>query len=325
MKILIVGGAGFTGFHLSRYLADENHEVTICDNLFKGRLDDDFRQLIKRKNVRFIEIELTQRKDIDKLENDFDIVYHLAAISGVKYFYEMPHEVLRVNILSLLNVLHWLIGTKCKRFVWTSSSEVYAGAENLVKIPVPTPEEIPLVIADVYNPRFSYAGSKIIGELLCLSYAKAYDLNVSIVRPSNIYGPRMGYDQVIPQFIKRILKREDSFQIYGENQIRAFCFVEDFVRGIKTIGESSEIGGEIINLGNGKEEISIRELADKMFNLFHYHPKIEVLPPPVGSVARRAPDTSKAKRLVGYEPQVNLDTGLQITYDWYLKHMSRGS
>lgn len=323
MKVLVIGGAGFTGFHLSRHLADENQQVIICDNLSKGSMDGDFNQLVMRDNVEFIQIDLTQRGELDKLNGDIDIIYHLAAISGVRYFYEMPHEVLRVNILLLMNTLDWLAGTNCKRVVWASSAEVYAGIENLIDIPIPTPEKVPLVIADVYNPRFSYAGSKIIGELFCLHYAKAYDLNVTIVRPSNIYGPRMGYDQVIPQFIRRILLGEDPFKIYGGNQIRAFCFVDDFIRGMKLIGQASDIGGEIINLGNGKEEIGIKALADKMFNLFHYHPRVEVLPAPEGSVKRRAPDTSKAKALVGYEPQIDLDEGLKVTYDWYVKNLSR--
>ncbi len=322
MKVLVIGGAGFTGFHLAWCLAKENHQVTICDNLFKERTDDDFSHLLKLENVHFIETELTRRESVDRLELDFDIVYHLAAISGVKYFYEIPHEVLRVNILSLINVLDWLAGTKCKRFVWASSVEVYAGAEKLLKLPVPTPEDVPLVISDVYNPRFSYAGSKIVGEMLCLHYARAYDLNLSIVRPGNIYGPRMGYGQVISQFIDRILKREDPFKIYGVDQIRSFCFVKDFVRGLKLIGESTDIGGEIINLGNGDEEIAVMDLAEKMFTLFDYHPVLEIKPAPEGSVDRRAPDTSKAKALVGYEPQVRLDTGLRITYDWYLKNRS---
>jgi UDP-glucose 4-epimerase/UDP-glucuronate decarboxylase len=293
MKVLIIGGAGFTGFHLARHLADQGRQVTISDNLFKESADEDFNQLLKR-----------------------------AAISGVKYFYEIPHEVLRINILSLINVLDWLAGTECRRFVWASSSEVYAGTENLIQIPIPTPEEVPLAIADVHNPRFSYAGSKIAGELLCLHYAKAYNLNLNIVRPSNIYGPRMGYDQVVSQFIRRILRKEDPFKIYGGDQMRAFCFVADFVEGLRLIGDSADIGGEIINLGNGDEEIGIRDLANKMFDLFDYHPKLEMMPPPEGSVDRRVPDTSKAKALVGYEPRMNLDAGLRITYDWYLKNLS---
>jgi UDP-glucose 4-epimerase/UDP-glucuronate decarboxylase len=320
MKILVTGGAGFIGFHLSNYLADGGAQVVICDNLFRGRADEDFNKLLKRHNVKFINIDLTEKQKLDALEKEFDIVYHLAAINGTRYFYEIPHEVLRVNILSLINILDWLRDTKCKRMVWTSSSETYAGTFSLVDTPIPTPEEVPLTIADVSNPRFSYAGSKIAGELLCLSYAKAYDLDVGIVRPHNIYGPRMGYEHVIPQFIKRIIKRENPFKIYGGHQSRTFCFIEDCVKGLKLVGESAEIGTGIVNIGNNKEEISIKNLAHKMFDIFDFHPKLEVLPPPEGSVDRRCPDISKAKMLVGYEPQIHLDQGLQITYDWYLKH-----
>lgn len=321
MKALVTGGAGFIGLHLSKHLADEGYKVSICDNLFRGGADDDFNNLIKRDNVKFIEIDLTERGELDKLGRDFDIVYHLAAINGTRYFYEIPHEVLRVNILSLVNILDWLVGTGCKRLVWTSSSEVYAGTTSLVNMPIPTSEEVPLTIADVTNPRFSYAGSKIVGELLCLNYTKNYDLNVSIIRPHNIYGPRMGYEHVIPQFIMRVIKKEESFKIYGEQQSRAFCFVEDFVKGMKLIGDlPQKTSGEIINIGNDKEEIKIKDLAYKMFNLFDFHPKLETFPPPKGSVDRRCPDISKARTLIGYEPQIDLDAGLKKTYDWYLKH-----
>lgn len=321
MKVLILGGAGFIGFHLSGHLADEGYQVTIGDNLSRGRADDDFKQLVNRSNVKFIEVDLTQRRELDKLEKDFDIVYHLAAINGTRYFYEIPHEVLRVNILSLINVLDWLVNAECKKMLWTSSSETYAGTSTLTRIPFPTPEEVPLVIANVFNPRFSYAGSKIIGELLCLNYAKAYGLNLNIVRPGNVYGPRMGYEHVIPEFIMRLIKRENPFKIYGGHQTRSFCFVEDFIRGVKLVGESPKANGEIINLGNDKEEIHIEDLARRMFNLFNFHPKIESLPPPKGSVDRRCCDINKARTLLGYEPQISLEIGLPITYDWYLEHV----
>lgn len=323
MKVLVTGGAGFIGFHLSKYLADKGEQVVICDNLLRAHVDEDFNNLLKQRHVKFINIDLTEKQKLDKLEKDFDIVYHLAAINGTRYFYEIPHEVLRVNILSLINMLDWLTGTNCKSIVWTSSSETYASTYSLVDTPIPTPEEVPLTIADVSNPRFSYAGSKIAGELLCLSYAKAYDLDVRIVRPHNIYGPRMGYEHVIPQFIMRIIKREDPFKIYGDHQSRAFCFVEDFIKGLKLVGESKEIGTNIVNVGNDKEEISIKNLASKMFDLFDFHPKLEILPPPEGSVDRRCPDINKARTLTGYEPQISLDKGLQITFDWYLKHTRR--
>jgi len=319
MKVLIAGGAGFIGLHLAKYLAEKRDDVTICDNLFRGEMDSELTDLIKSENVEFVNADLTDGKEFEKIEPDFDLVYHLAAINGTNFFYDIPHVVLRVNVLTLLNTLDWLTRKNCQKLIWTSSSEVYAGAIALNKVPVPTPEDIPLVIEDVFNPRFSYAASKIVGESLCLNYAKSCGLNVSIVRPHNIYGPRMGYEHVIPQFITRIIRREDPFRIYGGSQSRAFCFIEDLVRGLASIGESPKTNNEIVNIGNDKEEITIINLTGKMFDLFHFHPELEILPPPKGSVNRRCPDITKARELLGYEPQIDLNTGLQRTYDWYLK------
>ncbi len=319
MKILITGGAGFIGFHFAQCLS-ANDRIVICDNLFRGQLDENMQSLLMQDNIEFINLDLTKKEDLDKLREDFDCVYHLAAINGTRYFYEIPHEVLRANILSLINLLDWSITSNCQRLIWTSSSEVYAGTAIASKIPIPTPEEVPLIIADPFNPRFSYAGSKIVGELLCLSYAKAYGIEISIVRPHNIYGPRMGYEHVIPQFIMRIIRKETPFRIYGVNQTRAFCFVEDFVKGLKLLGENRRVHERIFNIGNDKEEITIMELANKLFDLSGFHPKLEVLSPPKGSVDRRCPDITKARQELGYEPQVALDVGLRKTYEWYLRH-----
>jgi nucleoside-diphosphate-sugar epimerase len=321
MKVLITGGAGFIGFHVAKYLAEREYDITLCDNLFRGSVDYDLKMLIERENVKFVEIDLIKAENFKVLEKDYDYIYHLAAINGTKYFYEIPHEVLRVNILTLINLLDWLVNTDCKKMVWTSSSETYAGTMKISNLPIPTSEEVALTIEDVFNPRFSYAGSKILGELLCINYSRAFGFNVSIVRPHNIYGPRMGYEHVIPEFIKRIIRKEDPFKIYGGNQSRAFCYIDDFVRGIKLVEESSKTNGEIINIGNDKEEIIITDLAQKMFDLFNFHPELETLPAPKGSIDRRCPNISKAKRLTGYEPHINLESGLQKTYEWYLREV----
>jgi len=320
MKILVTGGAGFIGYHLAKSLADDDHEVVICDNLSRGQMDAELTELVNQDNVRFCGVELTAPHMISELDSDFDIVYHLAAINGTKNFYEIPHRVLKTNILSLINILEWLTVVKCKRLVWTSSSETYASTPNIL---IPTPEDVPLTVADVHNPRFSYAGSKIAGELLCLSYAKAYDMDISIVRPHNVYGPRMGNDHVISEFLQRIIKKEDPFKIYGDFQSRAFCFISDFVDGLRLIGGSPSIGGagvtDIVNLGDDREETTIAVLADRIFSLADFYPKVKILPAPEGSVSRRCPDLHKIRTLTDYEPRVSLDEGLQLTYDWLIK------
>lgn len=319
MKVLVTGGAGFIGYHLAKSLAEDGHEVVVCDNLSRGERDTDFEQMVVRSNVTFLVTDLTKRNYVDQFDHDFDIVYHLAAVNGTRNFYEKPHEVLQTNILSLVNILDWLVAGVCKRLVWTSSSEVYAGTNHL---PIPTPEEVPLTISDVYNSRFSYAGSKIVGEQLCLSYAKAYDLDISIVRPHNVYGPRMGNSHVIPEFFARILNREDPFKIYGGEQTRAFCFIDDFVRGLRFIGESSGI--DIVNLGDDREEIRIIDLANRMFDLSGFHPIAEqLLSPPSGSIDRRCPDISKVTELTGYRPRIRLNDGLSRTYKWILENSQK--
>lgn len=315
-KILITGGAGFIGYHLAKHLAEKQDDVTVCDNLFRGKMDKDFLSLIKSENVKFVEANLTNQTDISNLKGDYDIVYHLAAINGTKYFYEIPHEVLRVNILCLINILDWFVKTDNKKLVFTSSSETYAGTTG---VPIPTPEDIPLSIDNVLNPRFSYAASKIVGELFCINYAREYGFNVSIVRPHNIYGPRMGYEHVIPEFIQRTLNRENPFKIYGGKQTRAFCFIDDFVKGIELVGKSPKANGEIFNLGNDKEEITMQDLSEQIFEKLDFQPQLEIDPAPKGSVMRRCPDVTKARKLLGYVPEANLEHGLEETIKWYSK------
>lgn len=323
MKILITGGAGFIGFHLAKRLTDDGNIVVVCDNLFRGQVDDDFASLLRRPNISFVNVDLSVKENMNELDSDFDLVYHLAAINGTRYFYEVPHKVLRNNILLLVNMLDWLNGSQ--KMVWTSSSEVYAGTVAMGKASVPTTEGVAVAIDDISNPRFSYAASKIAGESLCLSYARVYGLHIAIVRPHNIYGPRMGYDHVIPQFISRILERQNPFKLYGGDQTRAFCFIDDFVIGLRLIGESPLTDGQIINLGNDQEEVSISDLASRLFDLSGFHPRLENFPAPEGSVHRRCPDITKAREVVGFCPQTNLEAGLRKTYDWYLEqHLPKG-
>jgi nucleoside-diphosphate-sugar epimerase len=317
MKVLVTGGAGFIGYHLARRLADQENTVVVSDNLSRGAEDSAFAELLRRDNVSFIRGDLTDAEEMRDLGERYDLVYHLAAVNGTRNFYEVPHLVLRNNLLSLVNVLEWLRNGGGARLIWTSSSEVCAGTVSLGQAPIPTPEDVALTIQDISNPRFSYAASKIAGESLCLHYAKAYGLSVTVVRPHNIYGPRMGHDHVIPQFISRVLRREDPFRVFGGEQSRAFCFVDDMVRGLELAAGSEAAAGEIVNIGNDREEVRIIDLAERMFDLFDFHPQVDEVPAPAGSVHRRCPDITKARRLFDYSPEVSLEVGLPRTCDSY--------
>ena len=318
-RVLITGGAGFIGFHLARFLANRDYKVVIYDNLFRGKMDKELKELCAQANVTFINCDLTDREELKRIKEEFDYVYHFAAINGTRYFYEIPHEVLRVNVLSLINMLEWSKGGVVGKFLFASSSEVYAGMGRVSQLPIPTPENVPLIIDDPYNSRLSYAGSKIIGELFLISYSKAYDFPATIVRYHNIYGPRMGYEHVIPEFCIRILKKENPFKIYGGKETRAFCYIDDAVMATKLVMETEKTNREIIHIGNPQEEITILDLTKKMFDLFDYHPSLEILPASQGSINRRCPKIDKLVSLTGFSPTINLEEGLIKTFVWYKK------
>lgn len=316
-KILITGGSGFIGFHLAKHLAKQNNEIIIADNLSRGQFDSEFENFVNQKNIKFSKIDLTRSDELNQLDGDIDFAYHLAAVNGTKFFYEMPEKLLKINILSTINFLDWIAKTKCKNIMFSSSSETYAGTISRYKEKIPTSEDIPLCIEDIFNPRFSYGGSKIAGELLFVNYARKFNLRAKIVRFHNIYGPRMGYEHVIPEFCLRIIRREDPFKIIGGTPTRAFCYVDDAVRASQLVMENSDNSIEVYHVGNDLEEISILELSRKLFDITDYHPKEDIMDPPKGSISRRCPSIEKLRSKFGFEPMVNLDDGLRQTFDWY--------
>ncbi|AZO94018.1 NAD-dependent epimerase/dehydratase family protein [Halocella sp. SP3-1] len=319
-KVLITGGAGFIGFHLAQYLSEFSLDVTLIDNFFRGENDKELLELNKKENVRFVKADLTNPEELALLNGYFDYIYHLAAINGTRNFYEKPFEVLRVNILTLINILNWINPNNCGKFLFTSSSETYAGTVNSFseyKEFIPTKENIPLTINDVFNERNSYGGSKIAGELLTVNYCRTRQIPFSIIRYHNIYGPRMGFEHVIPEFSKRIYKRENPFKIFGGEDTRAFCYITDAVKATKLVMENNKCDSEIINIGNNREEIRIIDLAKKFLKLTRHNVAIDVEEAPKGSVSRRCPNIDKLEKLTTYKPEIDLDKGLQLTYDWY--------
>ncbi len=324
-KVLITGGAGFVGYHLARYLLDvygEGAQLTLVDNLWRGKKDADFEQLLTDSRVTFINLDLTDRIVYEKLGGDYDHVYHLAAVNGTRHFYERPHEVLRINTLSLVYILEWLSQhSPSAKFCFTSSNEAYAGGLNAFnQLPLPTPENVPLVIEDPYNPRWSYAATKLAGELFVINYSKMNKFPAVIVRPHNFYGPRAGTDHVIPEFASKILKRTDPFPIQGGNETRTFCYITDAVHAMRLLMDSprtNEQPIETVHIGDNRE-ITIRELAEAMFSIAGWRPQqVAYKDSLVGSVKRRRADISKLQRLVNWHPEVSLEEGLARTFAWY--------
>jgi UDP-glucose 4-epimerase len=322
-KVLITGGTGFIGYHLAARLSAGGCDLTLVDNFFRSRKDADLEALCALPNMHLIEADLTNPASWESLDTDFDEVYHLVGVNGTRYFYEIPHEVLRIGVATTMNALEWF-RTKNKKgakILYTSSNEAYAGAlEAFGTLPIPTPEEVPLVVADTYNPRWSYGAQKLIGELFFIHYAKAYDLRMSIVRPHNFYGPRAGYEHAIPQIIERIENKTDPFPIFGADETRSFCYIADAVEAIQTVMESDATDGGTYHIGTS-EETSIRDLVEQLCSVAGWHPnELDERTSPPGSVLRRLPDVSKIKRDTGWEASTPLTTGLGVTYEWYVSH-----
>ena len=319
MRIIVTGGSGFIGWHLANYLARNNQdEITIIDNHERGEADSMFLELISRPNVKFINQDMTQKNFYRDLSGYYDCVYHLAAINGTKNFYERPYDVMRVNILSLMNMLEYCNKDNCGAFLFSSSSEAYAGTvDSEPDSYIPTRENIPLSVSDVMNPRWSYGGSKITGELLTVNYCRTHNVNFKIIRYHNIYGIRMGYDHVLPEFFRRILQRVNPFPIYGGQETRAFCSVDDAVKATEAVMLSAKCNSEIVHIGNSSQEIKIIDLLSLVLDIADYHPEINIVPAPEGCVARRCPDTDKLFRLTGFKAAITLQEALPEMFNWY--------
>jgi UDP-glucose 4-epimerase/UDP-glucuronate decarboxylase len=315
-RVLVLGGAGFVGAHLAARLVDEGHALTLVDDLSRGRADAVLAALCARPGVRFVQADLTAPGALDGLPRQWDQVYMLAAVVGVRNVERDPARVIRTNTLALMAVLDWLPAAGETLF-FSSTSEVYAGSVGLGLAPVPTPEDIPLVIAEPAAPRAAYAISKLTGEAAVMHAGRARGLRWVIGRYHNVYGPRMGADHVIPEMALRAIRREDPFRVYGARQRRAFCHVADAVEATLRLTTTDAALGQVVNIGNDSDETVIEDLAALVVRRAGYAPALERLPAPAGSPDRRCPDVTRLRTLTGLTPKVSRESGVAETLDWY--------
>jgi len=326
MNVLITGGAGFIGLHLARYHVNRNDSVTILDSMFKtdGAIDPELEQFRTNPLVEVIPVDLTGPLQLQR-PSAVDIVYHLAAINGTRLFYEIPYQVARTNLAITMNLLDWLGDISVGRLVYSSTSEVYAGAMEIGALVVPTDETVPVVFPQPTSERFSYGTSKFMGEFLCSQFGKQAGVPTSVIRYHNIYGPRMGTKHVIPEFFLRLFARETPFRIFGGNETRAFCYIGDAVEATHKVADTPECVGEIVHIGNANEEIAIEKLAIMMMDLTGERFPILEQGRRASSVGRRCPNTEKLKRLTGFEAKTGLREGLQTTLAWYWAHFQQST
>lgn len=317
-KALITGGAGAIGYHLAQaLLRDDIEELALVDNLSRGTLDQNMNLLLQDPRVRFINADLTKAESFSKLGRDYDEVYHLAGVLGVRKVVQQSWEAVYVNTMATLLLLDWLASGGGKKILFTSTSEVYSWTAQFHPLPIPTPEEVPLSLTDLNNPRSAYAGSKILCELAVTRCALAYQLPFVILRYHNVYGPRMGFEHVIPELYMRICKGENPLTVYSADHRRAFCYISDAVEATILAMRRATVDGNTFNVGNDLEEITIGDLAQRIMQEAGYQAVLDLRENAQDQITRRCPDITRARQLLGYNPKVGLEEGLRITLAWY--------
>ena len=324
-RVLILGGAGFIGLGIAKYLGENrDYDITIADIFSPGQKDADFDQVVSDYSIKVIEGDFALLESYKQLSNNYDYVYMLASVVGVNRCIEEPHEVIRINTALIQNSLEWITDNNIGKVLFSSSSECYAATTDTFNYPVPTPEKVPLSISEIGHPRFTYAVTKMLGESAFLSYGKEYRFPVTIVRYQNIFGPRMGFKHAIPHLVQRFYEGQNPFKIYGADQTRAFCYITDASEGTVLALENEKSDQEIYHIGS-PEEITIEELTKTVGSLMDYKGAYEAAPTYPGSVSRRCPDISKSIKNLGYAPKVHWKDGLEETVSWYIDFYKSGT
>jgi nucleoside-diphosphate-sugar epimerase len=303
-NFLVTGGTGFIGSNISKLLVDKKCNVKIFDNNSRGSINK-----IKnfKKKVKFVKGDIRNKKSLNNALKNIDAVIHLAYVNGTKNFYKEPVKILDIAIKGILNVIEGCIENNIKELYLASSSEVYQTPNK-----IPTTEKETLKIPDIYNPRYSYGGGKILTELMGIHYGKKFFKKLIIFRPHNVYGPNMGNDHVIPELINRFKKiKGKNFKIQGTgNEIRSFIYIKDFIKAFDCILNKGK-HLNIYNIGTS-EKIKIKDLTYKLAKIFKRKIVLKKTTLTKGSTKIRMPNIDKIKKL-GFKKEFNLNKGLRET------------
>ena len=309
---LVTGGAGFIGSHLVDALINKNAHVKVVDNLIRGKLSNTAHCFNK---IEFVNMDLSKPSNVCNVTKNIDICFHLAsAVGGVQFMASHPAEIFKSACINH-NVIDACRKMNVDRLLYTSSACVYPTSLQKQVTQRPLREE------DAYNvePDTEYGWIKLLGEIQCRAYHKAYGMKITVVRPFNPYGERESFDpndsHVIPALIRKAVNRESPFVVWGDGtQTRSFEYVGDVVEGMILAVENA-VNADPINLGSS--DISIRELAELILKLTRHETSIQWdTSKPTGVKSRKA-DVSKAKKVLGWVAKTPLEKGLQKTIKWY--------
>jgi UDP-glucose 4-epimerase len=319
MKVLITGGAGFIGSHLSDELIAGGNEVVILDDLSTGRFEN-ITHLDGNKSFQFIEGTILNEMLVDKLVERCDVVYHLAAAVGVDLVVKKPLESLVTNIKGSEIVLD-MVHRYHKKILITSTSEIYGKNTN-----GPLKEDDDRILGSPLKVRWGYSTAKAVDEMLAYIYWKEKKVPTVIVRLFNTVGPRQtgAYGMVVPRFINQALKNEDM-TVYGTGkQSRCFLHVKDVIKTLIKLMNNKDAVGNVFNIGS-QEEITIENLAKKIIEISKSKSKITYISYEKAyeegfeDMQRRVPDTAKVKNLVGFKPTIDLEGIIKSVIEYYKK------
>ncbi|MDC0059860.1 SDR family NAD(P)-dependent oxidoreductase, partial [Pelagibacteraceae bacterium] len=298
----VTGGTGFIGSNICELLVKKNFNVKIFDNNSRG----DLKKIKKiKKKIKFIKGDIRNSSSVNKAIKNCDAVIHLAYVNGTKYFYTKPVLILDIAIKGIINVIEGCVKNNIKELYLASSSEVYQTPSK-----IPTDELESLKIPNIFNPRYSYGGGKILTELMGIHYGKKYFKKLVIFRPHNVYGLNMGYEHVIPEFIRRFKSfKKGKFKIQGTgNEIRSFIYIEDFLNAFNIILTKGK-HLNIYNIGTA-EKVKIKNLAYKLAKILKKKIILKKTSLAKGGTRIRVPNINKIRKL-GFKPKFNLEKGLK--------------
>jgi UDP-glucose 4-epimerase len=307
-RVIVTGGAGFIGSHIVEKLLSLGSKVSVIDTMLCG---NKIEHLQGNKNLLIHNIDVRDVKSMTHLFKGVDMVFHLAAVVGVEETQHEPLEVLNVEILGTLNVITLSVKNKAKRFIFASSSEVYGDSLQ------------PMVEDGPFNPRSTYALTKMVGEHYCRANYQKHGLEYTILRYFNTYGPRQDDRFVISRFIDRALHNKE-IQIYGDgNQTRDFTYVEDSVQMSLLSAVSDKGICQEFNIGTGKA-VSVNKLSEIMLDTLKLSDKVKRTYTEYDNVRsreieifNRLANIDKAVDLLAYQPETNLELGIRKCIEWY--------
>ncbi len=315
-KVLVTGAGGFVGSHLVEALAKKGARVRALVH-YNSRNDWGMLEDSPKNVLATVEVVTGDLKDADCVREAVrgqQVVFHLGALIGIPYSYVNPRDVVDTNVNGTLNVLAAALDFGVKKVVHTSTSEIYGTARY-----VPMDESHPA------NPQSPYAASKLSADLLALSFHRSFDLPVGVIRPFNVYGPRQSARAVIPTAITQALLKS-KIGLGSVFPTRDLTYVEDTVRGFVDFAESEKTSGEVVNLGSGYEvsiDQVVRLVSECLGKGVRIQPDKRRIRPAKSEVERLFSDSSKAKRLFGWQPKTDLKQGMEKTIVWYRKNLNR--